>query len=58
MVVVPTFAVTPQRDQPVVAAVVASLIVAIARDVRERVHGPGSVQHENRPYGDGPDVPA
>src|SRR5687767_1861943 len=46
VVVVPAFAVAPQADEDVVAAVIVRLVVAIPPDVGHRVHRPGNVPRE------------
>src|ERR1043166_3488786 len=45
VVVVPTFAIAPQPDQPVVAAILVGFVIAITPHVRYRVDTPGDVPH-------------
>ena len=58
MVVVPTFAVAHEADEPVIAAVLVGLVVAIAPDVRQRVDAPGDVPHRDGPDEHAPDEQA
>ena len=56
MVVVPTFTVTKERDQPIVATLISCFVIAIAEHVGNRIDGPGAVQNKNGSDGDAPDV--
>lgn len=47
VVVVPAFAIGPESDEPIVAAVVVGLVVFVAPDVCHRVDAPGDVPGEN-----------
>jgi hypothetical protein len=57
VIVVPTFAVGQQSDPPIIAAVIACFIVAIAPHVTGRVDQPGRMQDENHTQGNRPDQP-
>ena len=54
MVVMPAFAQSDQRDKPIIATVVRGIVIAIAKQVRERVHGPGHVPDYNSTNKDAP----
>ena len=55
VVVVPALADGQQGDEPVVAARLAGLVVAVAEHVGERVHRPGDVPHCHDPHVHTPD---
>ena len=48
MIVVPTFATGKDRNEPIVAAVVAGLVVPISPPVRRRINGPGRMPNFDR----------
>jgi hypothetical protein len=58
VVVVPALAVREQGDDPVVAAVVGRLVVAVAPDMGDRVDRPGAVKHDDRAHEHSPDEQA
>ena len=58
VVVVPTLAMADQRDQPIVGAVVAGFVIAVPKQMGDRVDGPGPMQHEDGSDRHGPDTPA
>lgn len=55
MIVVPTFAVGNQSDEPIVATVVFGLVVSIAPNVSHRIDAPSDVPIENRSDEHSPD---
>src|SRR4051812_22129852 len=57
VVVVPAFAVRGKRDEPVVTAVLARIVVAVAPKVSGGVHSPGDVPGVNRVINDSPEQP-
>ena len=58
MIVVPTLSVRDKGDEPIVGARITGFVVAIAEQVRQRVHRPGSMKHEDGANGDSPYGPA
>src|SRR5690349_18255300 len=58
MVVVPPFTVADEADEPVVAAVLVGLVVAIAPNVGQRVYAPGDVPDGDRPHEHAPNEQA
>jgi hypothetical protein len=52
MVVVPTFSVRRKSDKPVVAAILASVEIAISVHMRQRIDSPGNVPAIDRPEDD------
>ena len=54
MIVVPAFTECDQRHQPIVAAVVVGRETSLAKDVRQRVYGEGSMIKNYRADEEGP----
>ena len=47
VIVVPTFAGGHKRNQPIVAAVLIGLVILIAKQVRQTIHAPRDVPHQD-----------
>ena len=58
VVVVPTLADGNQADQPVIAAVIVGLVIAVAEQVRKRIDRPGYVPDDHGTQEDAPDQEA